>query len=296
MMISMMNSNKLAILPTIALRRLKLSKKLNYETKKKICGKDFIIPMNEGILEPLLLLEETFKSSLLKKFQSFAYTNYFVDIGANYGQTLTEVNAFNSSIKYFGFEPNPEAFRLLQKIARLNGINAQLYPWACTSEAKPIELFASSEIDSGATILPEIRPDTYENTQGIWIAGYPLDCILPDSIPKNFVMKIDVEGSENEVLKGATKILENKRPLILCEVLHAHRSSETNHNNSRKKEIEDLLLNYNYNIFMCTLNKENRDELEKIEKIAEFPKNIIWKDSPHTCDFVFVPNEISPNF
>lgn len=291
-----MNSKKLSILPTIVLRRLKLSKNLNYAIKKKICGRDLIIPMNEGTLESLLLLEETFKSSLLKRCQSIANTDYFVDIGANYGQTLAEVYAFNSSIKYFGFEPNPEAFRLLNKIARLNGIDAHLYPWACTSEAKPIELFASSEIDSGATIFPEIRPDTYENTQGVWIAGYPLDSILPDSIPKSFVLKIDVEGSENEVLKGATRILENKRPLILCEVLHAHRSSEINHNNSRKKEIENLLLQYNYNIFMCTLNQENRDRLERIEKIAELPKDIIWKDSPHTCDFVFVPNEISSNF
>jgi FkbM family methyltransferase len=252
--------------------------------------------MNEGTLESLLLLDKTFKSSLLKRFQSISNTNYFVDVGANYGQTLAEVYAFNSSIKYFGFEPNPEAFRLLKKIARLNRIDAQLYPWACTSEAKPIELFTSSEIDSGATIFPEIRPDTYENTQGEWIAGYSLDSVLPDSIPKSFVLKIDVEGSENEVLKGASRILENKRPLILCEVLHAHRNSEINHNNSRKKEIEDLLLHHNYNIFMCTLNKENRDKLERIEKITEFPKNIIWKDSPHTCDFVLVPNEISPNF
>ena len=291
-----MNSKKLSILPTIVLRRLKLSKNLNYAIKKKICGRDLIIPMNEGTLETLLLLEETFKSSLLKRFQSIANTDYFVDIGANYGQTLAEVYAFNSSIKYFGFEPNPEPFRLLNKIARLNGIDAHLYPWACTSEAKPIELFASYEIDSGATILPEIRPDTYENTQGVWIAGYPLDSILPDSIPKSFVLKIDVEGSENEVLKGATRILENKRPLILCEVLHAHRSSEINHNNSRKKEIENLLLQHDYNIFMCTLNKENRYKLERIEKIAELPKDIIMKDSPHTCDFVFVPNEISSNF
>lgn len=296
MTILLMNSKKLAILPTIALRRLRLDKNLNYVVKRKICGRDMIIPMNEGTLESLLLLEKTFKSSLLKRFQSIANTDYFVDVGANYGQTLAEVYAFDSSIKYFGFEPNPEAFRLLKKIALLNNIDAHLYPWACTLEAKPIELFASSEIDSGATILPEIRPDTYENTQGVWIAGYPLDSIIPDLIPKSFVLKIDVEGSENEVLKGATKILENKRPLILCEVLHAHRRSEIKHNNSRKKEIENLLLHYDYNIFMCTLNKENRDKLERIEKITEFPKDIIWKDSPHTCDFIFVPNEISTIF
>jgi FkbM family methyltransferase len=252
--------------------------------------------MNEGALESLLLLEKSFKTSLIERFKSLARTDYFVDIGANFGQTLAEIFAYNQNIKYFGFEPNPEAFRLLKKIAELNSIEAQLYPWACTSEAKPIELYASSELDSGATILPEIRPDFYEHTRGTWIAGYPLDSVLPDSIPQSFVLKIDVEGSENEVLKGATKILAEKRPFILCEVLHAHRKNEIEHNNLRKKEVENILTAHNYCIYACTMNSSNREKLERIERVSELPKNIIYKDSPHTCDFVFIPNEISPIF
>jgi len=290
------NTKKLSILPTIALRRFKLSKNLNYTVNKEICGINLNVPMNEGALESLLLLEKSFKTSLIERFKSLARTDYFVDIGANFGQTLAEIFAYNQNIKYFGFEPNPEAFRLLKKIAELNSIEAQLYPWACTSEAKPIELYASSELDSGATILPEIRPDFYEHTRGTWIAGYPLDSVLPDSIPQSFVLKIDVEGSENEVLKGATKILAEKRPFILCEVLHAHRKNEIEHNNLRKKEVENILTAHNYCIYACTMNSSNREKLERIERVSELPKNIIYKDSPHTCDFVFIPNEISPIF
>lgn len=287
-----MNLKKLFTLPAIVLKRLKPSKNIKYTVKQRICGIDLDIPANEGNLESLLSLEESFKTSLLTQFKPFARSDYFVDIGANKGQTLVEVFAFNQNIKYFGFEPNPEAFRLLREIAQLNNIDATLHPWACTSEAKPFELYASSKLDSGATILPEIRPDTYENTRSIWIAGYPLDSVLPDSIPQYFILKIDVEGSENEVLNGMTKIFTEKRPVIICEVLHAHRNSEIDYNNRRKKEVENILSQHNYSIYMCTMKPDHREKLEKIERVYELPKNILWEDSPNTCDYVFIPNEI----
>lgn len=181
-------------------------------------------------------------------------------------------------------------------IAEKNNIQATLYPWACTLEAKPLELYATSRVDSGATLIPQIRPDTYEKTIGIWISGYPLDSILPNSLPKHFVLKIDVEGSENEVLRGATDTLTNKRPVILCEVLHAHRQTEIDYNNSRKSDLENLLAANDYSIYMCTMNISKREQLEAVEIIPQFPKSIIWRDSPHTCDFVFVPNELSRPF
>jgi hypothetical protein len=44
-----------------------------------------------------------------------------------------------------------------------------------------------------------------------------LDWLL-DSLPDPNVLKIDVESHEAEVLRGAVRLLESARPVILCEV------------------------------------------------------------------------------
>src|SRR5690606_35946614 len=39
-----------------------------------------------------------------------------------------------------------------------------------------------------------------------------------------YLIKIDVEGAEEEVLKGATKLLSEKKPIIVMEFLHADKT------------------------------------------------------------------------
>jgi hypothetical protein len=49
------------------------------------------------------------------------------------------------------------------------------------------------------------------------VPAFNLDTLL-ESLPPPKVLKIDVEGSEVEVLRGQTRMLEQVRPTILCEV------------------------------------------------------------------------------
>ncbi|HXU38816.1 MAG TPA: FkbM family methyltransferase [Blastocatellia bacterium] len=67
---------------------------------------------------------------------------------------------------------------------------------------------------------------------------------LPD------VLKIDVEGAELEVLRGAEVLLERKRPIVLCET-----SGETS------SEVTKLLLKKGYRIYNGEIPKGERKEL-----------------------------------
>lgn len=67
---------------------------------------------------------------------------------------------------------------------------------------------------------------------------------LPD------VLKIDVEGAELEVLRGAEALFERKRPLLLCEI-----SGETS------SEVTRLLLSKGYRLYDGVTSKEERKEL-----------------------------------
>ena len=239
-----------------------------------------------------------FKSQLIELLRNSANVNQFVDVGANTGQTMLEVFSQNPAIEYFGFEPNPQAFSCLQQLALTLGINANLFPWACGTSSEPASFFASSPEDCSATLLPQIRPDTYAKCNPISIASYPLDISLkPHSISSCFIMKVDVEGFENEVLTGGAQVIKGKRPYILCEVLHAHRSSELGLNNSRKGLLESFLAETEYSIWQIELSPQDRNTLTGLKKISGFPKNVLWRDAPHMCDFLFAPKELAvPQF
>ena len=233
-----------------------------------------------------------FKSTLIQKIRHIANINQFVDVGANLGQTMLEVFSENHGIEYFGFEPNPQAFSCLQELASSIQINANLFPWACGVNARPASFYSSSIEDCSATLLPEIRPDTYSGCNPTHIASYPLDVSLLNSpLTSCFIMKIDVEGFENEVLSGAKNLISEKRPFIFCEVLHAHRDSEIGLNNARKTLLDSFLNGVNYSIFQIHLDPKDRITYCGLTQINALPKNLLWRSGPHTCDFLFVPRE-----
>ena len=241
----------------------------------------------------LVYSSQTFKSHILQMFLEAFPCAQFVDIGVNVGQTMIEILRLYPDIEYHGFEPNIEALCCAQAVAKSHGINASFYPWACASEATPQNFFAESILDTSATIISSIRPDTYMNVQAQAVAAYPLDQVFFQQAKYGFVMKIDVEGGENEVLMGAQKLLMQRRPLIICEVLNAHRQIEIPLNNSRKLKLERLLADAEYQIHQIVLNPKDREEFIGLKQVDSFSRDLLWRDSPHQCDYIFVPKEIS---
>lgn len=277
---------------TRLLRRVGILRKINIITTTRVGNRNYRIPIIEGLNESLLYFRPGFKTDLLKCISSTIAVDYFVDIGANFGQTMLEIFAWKNSIRYYGFEPNLTAFGILRKLAVENRLPAELYPWACASTSSPTKLFLSSPVDQSASITPEIRPDTYEGLMGEWISAYPLDLVIENiKPPTNFILKIDVEGAEFKVLEGARRTIEAFRPIIICEVLHAHRSSELDINHEHKTKVESFLEQYKYTMYLCELSENGSDNLTNLCRIDQFPRRI-WRESPKTCDYLFLPAEL----
>lgn len=65
-----------------------------------------------------------------------------------------------------------------------------------------------------------------------------LDWLLEQGVPPPDVMKIDVEGAEASVLRGAQRVLSEARPVVLCEVFEESRQFVT-----------ETLLGHGYTLF-----------------------------------------------
>ncbi len=145
------------------------------------------------------------------------YTS-FVDCGAYNGDTLQDWMVRQSGLqvpeqlRYFGFEPDPVNFKLLQStVSRLpERFNkyCRLYPFAVGEKSRRIRMAQSG---SGTALS-----DAIESGPEVKIVS--LDEVLHDE--KVGVIKMDIEGFELLALEGARHILEKQRPALLISVYH----------------------------------------------------------------------------
>lgn len=267
-----------------------------YDSQDLIFKKDVILFDKDGDLNPALTSSLGSKFDLLKYLENRANTGIFLDVGANVGQTMVEAFAFDKSVKYFGFEPNPTAFRHLKVLAQANALAATIFPWACASAPGPLRLYTLGGTDSSATTRPETRGDMYAEGCGQWIASYTLDSIahaLP--LEQHFILKIDVEGAEYQVMSGASDMIHKYRPVVICEVLHAHRAEEIDLNDQNKLAIEEFCRTSNYNIYQQIFAEGDfygDGRLLGLKLVTAFEKSKLYIDNRTSNDYVFAPSEL----
>lgn len=267
-----------------------------YNSHDLILYKDIILFNSDGHLNDLGRTKLGSKYDLLHKIKGIAQTGIFLDVGASIGQTMIEAFAFDRSIQYFGFEPNPAAFRYLQAVAEVNGLDANLFPWACSEAPQPLKLYALATLDTAATTQPETRGDFYNEGNGFWIASYSIDSIR-GSLPlkNNFVLKIDVEGAEFNVISGARSIIKDYRPFIICEILNSHSDKEISINDEKKSKIEEFFKNLEYDIYQQIFAPNDfygDHRLLGLRRLSEIPKSRLYADFCSENDYVFVPKEL----
>ena len=137
----------------------------------------------------------------------------FVDIGANLGwHSAVGSAAVGPTGRVYAIEPNPDNARLIAHTVQRNDLtNVELLPFAL-SERTGFAAFRSaigsnggfawgndpSFIDPAVTIVPTMRFDD-------------LDIAHVD------VIKMDVEGAEPMVMRGAVEMIERDHPVIIFE-------------------------------------------------------------------------------
>lgn len=135
----------------------------------------------------------------------------FVDIGANIG-SYTILASKVCGAHTISIEPDPETVKALMRNIDVNGIR---------SKVKVVQAALGSTTGTisftvGRDTVNRVAKPGESNTREV--AVRTLDEVLNGSSPR--VIKIDVEGFEKEVFKGATKTLSNpKLQAIITETL-----------------------------------------------------------------------------
>lgn len=145
-------------------------------------------------------LEERLISALLRD------GDLFLDVGANIGtMTLAAATKLRRSGHVIAIEAHPKTFTYLEKNIALNGFtNVTLYNLAA-SDKEGVVLFSSRYSDDQNAVA--------NKKDSIKVPSITLDSlILPDH--NDLCLKLDVEGYELCVLRGANNILSKSRSVF----------------------------------------------------------------------------------
>lgn len=142
--------------------------------------------------------------------------NVIIDIGAALGQyTLCTAKLVGDSGKVFSFEPTSHSFKTLLHNLELNNVhNVHAFHLALTDQEGTVRLHHNSDPSRNSIGAIEDTPMTYEE-----VTTCTLDKILIEhAIDRIDFIKLDVEGAEELVLRGAEQHLERWRPQVLFEM------------------------------------------------------------------------------
>jgi FkbM family methyltransferase len=140
-----------------------------------------------------------------------------VDVGANFGyHALLGASCVGAAGHVYAFEPVPSNCRLLMRHIGLNNFRDRVtvIPKAASDSEGNIELHG---IVDGVSVAAGMHKNTSLGTT-IKVSATTLDKSLAHRPKPIRLIKIDVEGAEQLVLRGATTILATDRPLLVVEV------------------------------------------------------------------------------
>ena len=167
------------------------------------------------------------------------------DVGANRGEYTSAILELYPRSRVFSFEPSRETFRLLEaEFAAMSQVVKLNYGLGC--KARSQLLYKESQYARIASLTPLDVID-HDYTEKVVIRT--LDEVVSEhGISEIDLLKIDVEGHELDVIKGAQNTLSLRK--IKC--LQFELGGASIETNTTLKDIYDVLSKYDYRLYLIS--------------------------------------------
>jgi FkbM family methyltransferase len=224
---------------------------------------------NDNLAEPLLAgAFENAELAFVDKFLQPGMT--VLDIGAHQGlYSLVASRRVGPAGRVFSFEPSPRERRALRLNLAINfSLNVTVQGLALGSLETTADLYVVQGYQTGCNSLrpPEVLSSTKLvrvniTTLDRWLSQHPISHID--------LIKLDVEGAELDVLRGAKSLLTRDRgTIILCE-LQDVRSGPWGH---KAKDVAALLQDLGFKWHRCD---SNGDLIRVPDNFDQFEGNFV---------------------
>lgn len=244
-----------------------------------------------------------YKNRYLKQYMNLSWKNYdedkiefemlllpyflnpasiFFDVGCNIGSFTLIANKTISQHQIHAFEPIPELNVRLHKLFPSANIHL-----LALSNAKLKTQFKIPKINHTQLLTRGTLNTSYveANEQGfitIDVQTNTLDnFIIENNIQKIDVIKIDVEGHEHEVIKGAVNTFSNFKPVLIIEIEQRHHTIDMATIMNDIKQMGYRCFYFDNQIFKIV---ELLQDAKDLQNKAHFEKS-----RKYVHNFIFIP-------
>jgi FkbM family methyltransferase len=165
-------------------------------------------PAGDYIGELVEASHRPYEHDLLRALDVFLEPgDVILDVGANIGNHTLYFAAHGSRVH--AFEPNPEAVEYLRRNVVLNGFERTVSVYAVAVGDHP----GSVEVLAGESEMRLGMARSFEGSGDVPLVRLD-DVVAADDVA---LIKIDVEGAEASVVRGASSIIARSKPVIVVE-------------------------------------------------------------------------------
>jgi FkbM family methyltransferase len=171
----------------------------------------------------------------------------FLDVGANDGiYSVFAASRVGPEGTVWAFEPSAREVARLQFNLDLNHLCARVFPIALADVSGQVNLTVAGYEHEAHNTLGAFAYQGIEAKGTEPVVVRQLDAVLQDNpLPRIDVIKLDVEGAELRVLRGAISTIEHYRPYILFEVSE----QSLHHQSCTREELLTFLQSQKYRLY-----------------------------------------------
>lgn len=145
----------------------------------------------------------------------------FYDIGANIG--LYTMLAWKQGLNVMAFEPESQNFAVLIRNMAMNKISKEraiAFPF-CITDGQAVDTLRLSSLVAGGSCHSFASDLNFHKEESKWAfeqgtVGFSLDALVGEvGMPQPDHIKIDVDGFEDKVLKGASNVLAKAQSVLV---------------------------------------------------------------------------------
>lgn len=178
---------------------------------------DIVVDSSDWIGRSIYYYGE-YEAGTLSVLKDFLHTgDVFLDVGAYVGFHACIATQFVGETGFvYAVEPNPEIYKILLTNIRINKLT-RIFPLEIALGAEESEAIIYDYDRANRAAASLIRPQGVSEELGKRVRVTAIDRLIENKqlrIPT--LIKIDVEGFELEVLKGAKTLLEDSQAPMLC--------------------------------------------------------------------------------
>ncbi len=190
----------------------------------RFAGKEIVCPLKSesiwldwdialSIVGHDIEVKETYENLLASEFRP----DVFVDVGTNYGTHSLPFLCHH--IRVISFEPNSSCRAYFEKLCAANGYSSDVRVVALGETAGKVTIRSPER----ETWLGSVDQAVQERLAGQCelvaeeVEQHRLDEYLAELVGHRVLLKIDTEGNEFQVLKGADQTLRRCKPIVIFE-------------------------------------------------------------------------------